>query len=172
MATCFADIRSLVTCLGRVAAAGVLGVACTPEVEDLRTQFGEPCVTVIGGEASYHGDENCYQAFPLRTISGYWVVEFENSQLFRTRADLESNSNYAWLELSSKASRAADPVIRNGGRIYEVRFLGRESDMAGHFGHMSGYNRGVLVETFLILKPASELEKVISDLPPPPTTTD
>jgi hypothetical protein len=149
-----------------LAVVSVVACSCKPNPKDLKTSFGDPCEVTYGGETSFHGDEACYELFPVKTISGYWVLGFENSSLFQTRTDVASGENPAWLSIGSKAFEAKSPVAPSEDGVYEVVFIGRESDRVGHFGHLSGWSRGVLAERFVSVKPAPDLKKYA--LPPEP----
>ena len=117
--------------------------------------ISEACVDKYrdgGVEAIPHSVDACFQFSDATEWSGVWRDEFEGSIFCLEASDACSYSEdhpNIWLTFANEDTR---PRSRNYGlapELYRVRFIGRMSKEAGHFGHEGAFSRAVIVDRLI-----------------------
>ena len=139
----------------------IVGVAlliggCGSDLQHALTSSGQPCEVLVDGVKYFVGDEACFRALPMTTMSGYWVHDHEYSVFYKGLQAVPPgyDDNASWLDLSKEARAKAPPLLDSQSDLFEVTFVGVDPDRVGMFGNGTR-KRGVFADRILKLKQVS-----------------
>ena len=99
--------------------------------------------------------DECFKMAPPERFRGIWRNDFEGSEFCpepATECDYDAPGDDIWL--SHSKTLKAQPVPHAGdGRLYQIEFMGRLTAKRGHFGHFGVFDREVIVDRVISLRP-------------------
>ncbi|HWU94950.1 MAG TPA: hypothetical protein VN029_05090 [Sphingomonas sp.] len=122
--------------------------------------FGSPCYrkSRIDGTEAYVfiGYEACYRFDPPRRMVGVWRDEFEGSRFFpgAIAKPADTDDSGIWLDMPAAKLPASMKRSFKGPHDspfedYRIEFIGKQTSVAGYYGHMGGSRHYVIVDRVL-----------------------
>lgn len=102
-------------------------------------------------------DDECFRFRKPERFRGLWRNEFEGSRFCPAPAqqcDYDTPGDDIWLDTERALRKGPD------GALYEVEFIGRQTAVKGHYGHMGGSDHDLIVDRLVSMKqiePPSEM---------------
>lgn len=123
--------------------------------------LSHPCLRTVQTEhgtfASNPPTDRCFRMSPPQRMKGVWIDDFESSRFFvgaNDASEAEVGLGGIWLDLGTHRipglSREATVA---GLRAFEIEFVGRQTLVAGKYGHMGTSDHEVVVDRLISVRP-------------------
>ncbi|MGN6818393.1 MAG: hypothetical protein ACTHJR_06940 [Sphingomonas sp.] len=120
--------------------------------------FGNPCTRpskdLPNAEESVPS-RDCYRFDPPARMSGIWINGFESSDFLPDGSTLSDSRTYP-SGISLEEDKWGGTLLKrredNFGKAYAITFIGSMSSYSGHFGHLGGSARLVLVDRLISIR--------------------
>jgi len=144
---------------------------CAPEVEPqtdddvalVRTSLpgiNDRCVNAFregGIEAIPQDVRECFPMERSKRWTGLWFDQFEGSRFCASPAEqctFDTEGDRVWLSFADEIEDQ-QPDRYATDELYEIEFMGRQTQSAGAFGHEGGSDREIVVEKLIRLERVS-----------------
>ena len=124
----------------------------------------DECLNRVRWEGGGLGDasEGCFKMEPARRWQGLWRTGFEISRFCPAPAaecqeDID-DSPKIWLTSAAPIRRPAGP---SEASLYALDFVGRKTAFRGGYGHLNGYEHGIVVDRIISIR-------MVGGVGPPP----
>lgn len=118
--------------------------------------FWHPCYRRVEDEQRvvFHGlpTDRCYRMTPPRRMRGVWIDEFEGSQFVpgaRDASQARPGLGGIWLDVETNEIPGLFRSSEGGLRAYRIDFIGRQTAVAGRYGHLSASDHTIIVDRLI-----------------------
>jgi hypothetical protein len=122
--------------------------------------LSHPCLgemeTKYGTVGTSLPTDQCFRMSEPKRMQGVWIDEFEGSQFLPGARDVsraEVGLGGIWLDVETNRIPGLLQSPAGELRAFEIEFIGRQTAVAGQYGHMGGRDHEIIVDQLISARP-------------------